>query len=328
MNTTNRIDTATTEADRARAAEALRQALAAHRAAHHGTDARTVTDGPAGAEADTVAARTNTGAEHEAGGAAHLSEIAPGSEKVGAGALTRVPGVCRACGRGFAAVVMKCLGFEVRQQACEECVAAERRRQEERTRPRVASLEAAWQAFCPPDYRETDEARLRAEVAARGVPLEKVEQVLQWQPGMPGLALVGATRRHKSRLMFLLMKRLLREGHSVRYLNAVHFGDDIAASYEGGPSAYEEWMRKLERAEVLFLDDLGKEKGTERVALALYRLAEYRNAHQRETFYTSNFARSGLVEKWKLDAQRGHFFDDKAEPTAERFGELCRSVML
>jgi DNA replication protein DnaC len=265
----------------------------------------------------------------------HAAAAAGAETPAGAGAaplspspLARVPGVCRECGQAFAAVVMKCLGFEVRQRACEACVAAERRRQEERERPRLTSFEAAWMAVCPPDYRDTDEARLRRDIAARGGSMEKVEQVLQWRPGMQGLALVGETRRHKSRLMFLLMKRLLREGRSVRYMNAVHFGDDIAASYEGGPSAYEDWMRKLERADVLFLDDLGKEKGTERVAVALYRLAEYRTAHQRHTFYTSNFGRSGLVEKWKLDAQRGHFFDDKAEPTAERFAELCRSVQM
>ena len=55
----------------------------------------------------------------------------------------------------------------------------------------LCARKARWLKLCPPDYQETDPARISCEKRAR---------VLSWTYGRKGLLLVGPTRGGKTRL--------------------------------------------------------------------------------------------------------------------------------
>src|SRR5258708_13838910 len=84
-----------------------------------------------------------------------------------------------------------------------------------------------------------------------------MQDVVRWQYGSQGLLLVGATGVGKSRLMWLLLRRLLDEEHrTALFLNAVRFRTDLQTAARDGTT--EEFVRRLVRPDVLFWDDLGQ----------------------------------------------------------------------
>lgn len=231
--------------------------------------------------------------------------------------------ICATCSQPFSALVAYLGGRPLlSQQNCADCVLAYEKRTTGAAMSAETRLQAEWRALCPADYRDTDETRLWREVPT------DLHSVLQWETGARGIALVGETRRRKTRLMFLLMKRLLQEGRRIRYINAANLADELACVYDGGCQQAEAWMQAIERVDVLFIDDLGKEKLTERVAVFYYRLFEYRKAHALVLFYTANLGRSDLQAKWTAAAAKADLFDDKAAATVARLGELCQSIAL
>jgi DNA replication protein DnaC len=220
--------------------------------------------------------------------------------------------LCRQCGDPI-----QNLGYDASSQAvrdlisvmgnpvCDTCneknIAAEDAR-------RVADRLRRWTELCPPLYLDTDPARL---------PQDKLKRVLAWQFAPRGLVLHGETRKGKSRCAWLLIRRLILEGVSVEAMTSDQFARDCAEAHGSSAETANEWFSRLAGRPILFIDDLGKFKLTERVEAELFGIFDYRCTHLRPTIFTTNAV--GQVLAARMTPDRG-------APFIARIREFCEPI--
>lgn len=247
----------------------------------------------------------------------------------------KVPGICALCSEPFDSTVIEIEGREIlRAIYCETCVQEEQAKSKPKdSRP---SPESEWALVCPANYRDTDMLRLRRDMAEKSITLQTVpprflavDELLRYQGREgKGLGIIGRSGARKTRMILERAKRLHFSGVKVRYINAVNFADELAAAYDKGSGGAERWIRTLERSGHLIIDDLGKEKLTERVESTYYRVVEFRQAHKLPLDFTANVKGDGLIEKWQRNAQAQGFFSDRAEPIVRRLREMTEAVII
>lgn len=159
----------------------------------------------------------------------------------------------------------------------------------------------------PPIYRDTDKNRL---------PFDAVVTVDSWEFNPKGIGMVGTSGAGKSRLGVLLLQRIAKECKWCYFCPATlfafacadQFSDDIKHRRQA------EGLLHLTRwVHVLMLDDLGKNKMTDRAEASLYELLEYRTSHRKPTIWTSNSNAKQL---------RTMFSADRAEAIMRRLIEF------
>lgn len=204
-------------------------------------------------------------------------------------------------------------GFQKLCSACGEKASERARVEAERLEAERIKYEQdlraqAWLKLCPPLYRESDRARL---------PQPELERILSWQYGPKGLLVLGPTMTGKSRMLWLLLKRLHDEGREIVAYGAGGFGRACIRAWAkgGGP----DWADRVESVPILFLDDLGVTPMTPRVQAELFAVFENRIAHLKPILATTNCGGDAIAAK--LDADRG-------EPLVRRLREFCEIVTL
>ena len=204
--------------------------------------------------------------------------------------------ICKSCGFRFDAPdPVPVLGVVFKISTCPSCRQAsiESASAHELATKRLLA-ERAWNNICPPIYQDTDPARLDAKLLA---------QVMAWQYGAKGLLLSGPSEKGKTRAMFLLVKRLvIEELRDVLVFHGNEFAHQCAREF--GNQTGEEWAARVSKAQVVFFDDLGKFKLTERVEAELFGIVEMRSAWKRPTLWTTNFKSAELESK--MSADRGN----------------------
>lgn len=184
---------------------------------------------------------------------------------------------------------------------CDDCV--EKARVEEaavKARQRIMNLEKEWESICPPLYRGTDPNHPDLSPAVRAA-------LRAWNPdGETGLALIGTTGKGKTRLAFARLRELHMEGYSVFAVSAKKIERAIQDTFSDDKddrSAARGLIWSAEDAGILLLDDVGKEKYTERVASEFYALVEERTSNLRPTIWTANTSATELTRR--LGAEHG-----------------------
>ena len=169
-------------------------------------------------------------------------------------------------------------------------------------------LATEWLESCPPLFRQTDPARL---------PQKALAEVLAWKYSPRGLILYGPTGTGKTRAAFLLLHHLaLNDNRSAEVFLAGDFERAVAV-YFGPKGDPDRWLRSLRAVDVLFLDDLGKGKLTERAEAELFNLIDMRAAHLKPIIATTNF--TGLALASRVSPDRG-------PPLLRRLREFCQQV--
>jgi len=170
----------------------------------------------------------------------------------------------------------------------------------------------AFEALCPPLYRDTDGARL---------PQKQLGDVLSWTYGPKGLFLVGPARTGKTRCAWLLLKRMMEQGRSVRAFDGVGWQLAVSRAF-GSPDDTEGWFRMLVEPDILFIDDLFKGKLTEAQELAVHGVLERRSSQLQPVIATSNtMSAKDLVARM---TEAG--IKDRAEAIVGRIREFCKTV--
>jgi hypothetical protein len=222
---------------------------------------------------------------------------------------------CQQCGRPFQAVPLvyggRILAFP---RYCEACTAENERVQAlERERREAQHLAAGWERICPPLYRDTDPSRLNCSSAAR-------EAILSWQFGPKGLLVHGPARLGKTRLVYLLLFRLHHlERRRIIALTANAFSHEVSVLFGSGGGRGEAFIDRLTEVPILFVDDIGKGRLTDRVESEFFHVIETRTAHLRPTILTTNLNGQALRLMWSAD---------RAEPLLGRFQEFFQTVAL
>jgi DNA replication protein DnaC len=137
-----------------------------------------------------------------------------------------------------------------------------------------------WKRICPDLYQRTDLSRLTAPW---------VEQILSWQKGAKGLLVVGDTGAGKTRVVWMLIKRLLSEDRqlSVRYTDSVNFRSSMANAARDGET--DQFLISMARSPLLFFDDLGQMKVTEAASEMLLHVVNKRSEYDRPCIFTTQY---------------------------------------
>ena len=168
----------------------------------------------------------------------------------------------------------------------------------------VFALNSMWKQICPyKEYRETKIEQLIPAV---------YKAINNWEYGKKGLYIFAETRFCKTRCVYLLLKKLLYTkfkdlkqsatgGHAqpIIALNPRLFSNGCMSKF--ADSSIYSWIEKLCKVPILFLDDIGKEKATERVLTELFNIVEERTARGLPIIITTNYDRSMLMDKWGKD---------------------------
>jgi DNA replication protein DnaC len=146
-----------------------------------------------------------------------------------------------------------------------------------------------------------------------------MDEVLGWQYGSRGLVISGPTGVGKSRLMWLLLRRLLdEENRTALFLNAVRFRTGVQAAARDGTS--EEFVRRLVRAEVLYWDDLGQMHLTGAASEMLLHLLEERICAGRPILATTQYSGKGMDAQFERP--------EMGQAIRRRLNEFCGVVIV
>lgn len=183
--------------------------------------------------------------------------------------------------------------------------------QQEQAAEEQERRQEAFNTICPPLYRESD---------ARRIPAPFLSEIHDWQFGPSGLGLTGPAGCGKTRAAWMLLKRLHFSGVRVYGITATGFAKACADQWHDNAQAKalaEDTLTRCRRTKVLLLDDLGKNKFTERSELELFDLLEHRSSHELPVIWTANAAKGDL---------RKMLSPDRGEPILRRLSEFTKII--
>lgn len=183
-----------------------------------------------------------------------------------------------------------------------------------------AKITDAINDFIPPLYRKTDLNLIKNNLKHP----EYIDRILQWTPNPKGLAIIGSTGAGKTRAITCLLKKLISIDlvgitSSLKVFYAGELERAIINSFKK-TSEYDVLMRQLENCGLLIIDDLGKEKFTERYEISIFQIFEKRFANLKPIIFTTNYR----GEEFKAR------FSDMAnyEPFSRRVNEFMQRINL
>lgn len=201
------------------------------------------------------------------------------------------PSACVNCGASIQPLTLELAGSVIHMPPAEYCkadacvLAAEAiRAKEEGIKPSPSNTDG-----CPELFKDTDPHRL-PEV------LRNV--AIHWDPAKTKRSLLihGATRKGKTRCLWYVRNRLKGMKRYVRVLTMFELEAELVSAW--GKDRWDRTMRELVECDVLGLDDLGKEKMTERMASVLFALIDQRTQACRPTIITTNHTSQSLHDRF------------------------------
>jgi DNA replication protein DnaC len=172
----------------------------------------------------------------------------------------------------------------------------------------VKSREDEFSKLCPPLYFETEVSRL---------PVKQYEQVKSWKYSSTGLLLRGDTGTGKTRCAWKLIERLMVcDLWRVDCFDCIGFAHQLARKFRDEESV-EDWVAELADRPIVFFDDLGKLKFTERAEVELFGLIERRCANKKPIIATTNDSGDSLAARMT---------DNRGPAMIRRLREFCQII--
>ena len=202
---------------------------------------------------------------------------------------------CEKCSTQFEATVHDMLGRRfLCTRVCDECQRKveeeEKRRQQEEKRQQENSILGEQ---IPPLYRKTDRSRMDPK-------LLRIVDGFDLNSGQ-GLFISGDFGTQKTRACALLLERYCRVDYPIRMIQSTVLAKHVVEQFSDDEQTREKAQKTLlscQRVYALLIDDLGKERATERFEIELFSLVEFRTSTLRPTLYTSNLKLADLLHKF------------------------------
>ena len=194
--------------------------------------------------------------------------------------------ICADCGSGF--MTAESEYFEVCQSCGDKALAGE---QDKKKQARRRAGIRRWEGLTPALYRATD-------VRHPNFNRQLCRLVEAWESvGGLGLGITGSPGTSKTRIMFLLLKRLSMEGRSFAAVSGSLFASLAQNQFNKG-SDFAKRLAEWKRAGFLLLDDLDKApRWTDRTESELFELLEARTNNFRPTLWTANCPLEEIVAR-------------------------------
>ena len=190
---------------------------------------------------------------------------------------------CPDCGASFdsESVTFALLGRNVtfREMACEPC----RDQREINANAQVAQSSThhrqAWETIAPRAYQGFSRSTLPESSQSVS------DTVLRWSHSERGIGLSGASRSGKTFILTELMRLKYEAGHSVHMPTASDFAYSVGSGHDGDRR---EMIGKCLSVDLLFIDDIGNARYTDRVEKDLFHVLENRKRNLKPVFCTIN----------------------------------------
>ena len=206
--------------------------------------------------------------------------------------------VCVECGQAFNRPILRLGGKELFGiKRCPQCWERhdEKIRAEEEEE-RIARHLLRWNEAIPPLYRESDTNKLNPKAL-------KVAE--RFNPsGDRGLYLHGDFGKCKTRCGCKILRKAHDQSLSIMMVKSVDFARHCAAQFSDNYEIKRDARAKLDRCKssgILLIDDLGKERITDRVETELFDVIEDRAACRKPILITSNFELTQLARRMSAD---------------------------
>ncbi len=173
---------------------------------------------------------------------------------------------------------------------------------------RLRSADEIFKSACPKLYQGT-QCHLLPDVQAH-------DRVQSWTYGAQGLLLLGETGTGKTRSAYELLRRFCGK-KSFLVADAMDFANHAVDAHLQGRATV--FARMHCNTSILFLDDLGKSKMTDRIESELFGIIDKRTSQNLPVWITTQDTGETLMNK----------FTDKNRAAAliRRLREFCRVVM-
>lgn len=203
--------------------------------------------------------------------------------------------------------------FAKYQKTCPACAEIEAKENAERVRQAAAikltgSHDTDWAAICPAIFRDTELAKLPCPSA--------LQDLVKWKYGPTGLVLHGASGKGKSRCAWLLLETQFKAGKKFKVLDSMA-GLKYASKFSESAAKVESWIEDLIATDILFMDDVFKNKLTDSFEGVIFTLLDQRIQRALPTILTSNDTGKTLA---------GRMTEDRAEPLVRRMREHSQMI--
>ena len=111
-----------------------------------------------------------------------------------------------------------------------------------------------------------------------------------------GLFLVGDTGAGKTHVAYAIAKRMIEEGHKVRFYNTGEFLDLLRREFNNPPEDGGLFQEIMDYDGTLFFDDIGAEQPSTWVVERLYLIINKKYEQMRPMFFTTNCTKDQLVK--------------------------------
>lgn len=148
---------------------------------------------------------------------------------------------------------------------------------------------------------------------AKGIALRFTEKF----PEMQGLLFIGPVGTGKTHLAAAIANDLIQKFYTVIFRNAVDIISTIVSTYQKDASTYEV-INAFTSADLLVIDDLGKERMTEFTSSVLYQIINKLYEDEKPIIITTNFNSEQLAKR----------LGERGDAIVSRITEMCRPIML
>lgn len=190
---------------------------------------------------------------------------------------------CPDCGSSFTSesVTFSLLGRNVtfRELACEPCRGQREINETAKTAKEANPNRQSWESLAPRAYQGFTRSMLPESSQSVS------DTVLRWSHSERGIGLSGVSRTGKTFILTELMRRKYELGHSVHMPTASDFAYSCGSGHDGDRR---EMIGKCLSVDLLFLDDIGNARYTDRVEKDLFHVLENRKRNLRPVFCTIN----------------------------------------
>ncbi|MFV9511824.1 ATP-binding protein [Tepidibacillus sp. LV47] len=150
------------------------------------------------------------------------------------------------------------------------------------------------------------------------VALTAAQNFINEFPNGKGLLLTGPVGTGKTHIAAAIANELIKQFYTVIFRNVVDIISLIVSTYHQSEKTILEIINTFTKADLLIIDDLGKEKMTEHTSTVLYQIINKIYEDEKPIIITTNFTSE------KLEQNLG----ERGNAIVSRLTEMCRPIVL